>query len=295
MNTRPDTPNPARKLAWLTLCLLLAAVGLLAVSWLACRRPPPPSRPPVPVAASPRPVPVLPAPGWGHAYAGCPRPNPSFTDTLTVLTNAGYIVGYSESKKNPAWVCFRLFGPGSRQAPPRPSKFSADERTEARVRPEDYTRSGYDRGHMAPNYAVALCYGVRAQAETFLMSNIIPQRPKLNRTLWKDLEQREIRDYAQPGDSLWVVTGPVFADRPNCLRAGVAIPDACYRILVTETKGRPRMLAFLVPQSIAGTESLSAFLTRVDDVEEHTRLDFFSELPDEVENVVEAENHRELW
>ena len=49
--------------------------------------------------------------------------------------------------------------------------------------------SGYDRGHMAPNYAIDTVFGERAHKQTFLMSNIVPQRPELNQGPWKEIEQ----------------------------------------------------------------------------------------------------------
>ncbi len=55
-----------------------------------------------------------------------------------------------------------------------------DTLTIAKVTHNDYTHSGYDRGHMAPNYAIATRYGQEAQKETFLMSNIVPQLGNLN-------------------------------------------------------------------------------------------------------------------
>jgi endonuclease G len=163
-----------------------------------------------------------------YYYGGMPRTTASFPDQLTVLTNIGYVVGYSEARKNPSWVCYRLSQVGSLKAPPRPQQFTVDTRTGARVRPADYTGSGYDRGHMAPNYAIAICYGSAAQLETFLMSNILPQKPNLNRRIWERLEQVEIKEYAQRFKAVWVIVGPVFDAQPPRLRSGVAVPKACF-------------------------------------------------------------------
>lgn len=257
--------------------------------------PPESATPPVEPAKRPQEVaeqPFTPSAAT-YAYAGSPRPQ-EVTDSILVLTNTGYLVGFSEAKRDPRWVCYRLFRVNSLQAPPRPSGFLTDARTRSRVNQTDYTGSGYDRGHMAPNYAIALCYGVQAQRETFLMSNIIPQDPDLNRRVWEHLEETEIKDYAQRYGQVWVVTGPVFKGAET-LRSGVAVPTACFKILVRESNGQPSTLAFVIPQTVTGNEQPAMFLTSVDEIEKETGLDFFSDLPDDVENRMEGVTASRVW
>jgi endonuclease G len=128
---------------------------------------------------------------------------------------------------------------------PRPDNFAVDPRTAARIEPEVYTRSGYDRGHLAPNHAIATRYGAQAQAETFLMSNIMPQKHELNGGLWRQLEQRIATSYAGRFGEVWVLAGPVFGANPERLRGRVAVPEACYMIIVDESDDRVRAAAFL--------------------------------------------------
>src|SRR5690606_15577773 len=153
-----------------------------------------------------------------HTYAGIPVSE----QKLTVLKNKGYLVGYDEQRRNPAWVAYRVFPPTSFHPPQRPEEFQADRRTRAQIQPHDYRRSGYDRGHMAPNLAIALLYGPEAQRETFLMSNILPQTPELNRGVWKRLEARIIRRYATRFQEVWIIVGPIYsADSFTKLQCGV--------------------------------------------------------------------------
>ena len=154
--------------------------------------------------------------------------------------------------------------------------------------------SGYDRGHMAPNYAIAVCYGPQAQLETFLMSNIIPQRPSLNRQVWERLEQSEIRDYAPRYRQIWVIDGPIFR-HPGRLRGGENVPDACYKIIVREDYGQPRILAFIMPQTVRGTEPPTQFLTSVHEIEQETGLDFFNRMRPEVQKQLEAKTAAGMW
>ncbi len=230
-----------------------------------------------------------------YYYAGMPRTTAASPDQITVLTNTGYVVGYSESKKDPVWVCYRLSQVGSLQALPRPQQFSVDTRTRARISQADYTGSGYDRGHMAPNYAIAICYGSAAQLETFRMSNIIPQKPNLNRRVWERLEQEEVKTYAQRFKAVWVIDGPVFDATPPRLRSGVAVPKACFKIIIQEEYGQPRLLAFVMPQDATGSEQLGLFLTSVRAIEQETGLDFLNEMPRELQDKVESERAPQLW
>jgi len=61
----------------------------------------------------------------------------------------------------------------------------------------DYRNSGYDRGHLAPD--ASFDYNQTILKECYLMPNIVPQLPNLNRKVWKYLEIR-IRNYAKYSD-----------------------------------------------------------------------------------------------
>ena len=229
-----------------------------------------------------------------YCYAGTPRTTPSFTYQITILTNQGYLVGYCEARKDPVWAAYRLFRPNSFTAPTRPKSFLPDTRTTSRAHSGDYTGSGYDRGHMAPNYGIAVCYGPQAQQETFLMSNIIPQRPHLNREIWERLEQQEIREYAPRYRQIWVIAGPIFRSH-NHLKGGEDIPDACFKIIVREEDGRPTVLAFIMPQTVSGSESAQQYLTSIDEVERETGLDFFSAMPEDLQHQFETKPATGMW
>ena len=226
-------------------------------------------------------------------FGGLPRAT-SAGSQYTLLTNRAYVEGYSEARKDPVFGAYHLTGQPLGKTDKRPAKFSVDERTRDRVTTGDYTGSGFDRGHMAPNYAISVCYGQEAQLETFLMSNIIPQRPRLNRGIWKNLEQIEIRKYAQELEEIWVLDGGIFEGNEH-LHSGVNVPSACYKIIVDEQNGKPRVLAFIIGQNIEGTEDFTNFLTSVNSIEHKTALDFLSDLPDDIKKRVEAQVARCLW
>lgn len=205
------------------------------------------------------------------------------------MHNDGFLVGYSELRRNPLWVMYQAAPVSQRRPYKRPRQFETDERTMARVSSRDYSRSGYQRGHLAPSWLIAQLHGPKAQRQTFLMSNITPQKPGLNQKLWQRLEMVESDYFARWHDTVWVITGPVFDGNIEQLRSGVEVPDAFYRIFLDEpAPGDVRVLAFIVPQSVRGNEDLEQFLVTVDDIEEQTGLDFMPALEDEVERRIEA-------
>jgi len=84
-------------------------------------------------------------------------------------------------------------------------------------------------------------------------------------------------------------------EQPKKLPSGVAVPKAFYKILVDEVGGKPRMLAFIMPQEVKGDEPLNGFLVSVRKVEDLTHLDFFSEMNPELEQKLETETPQEPW
>ncbi len=184
---------------------------------------------------------------WGsfYYYGGMPRLSGSVSNTLTVLANTGYAVGYDESMRNPAWVC------------------------------------------------MAGCYGAQAQVETFYMSNVVPLRATLYRTLWQPLERDELDLYAQRFGQVWIMAGPIFDD--PTLHRGVAIPTACYKILVAEENGHPKALAFLLPQDVPPTAQLMQYLTSVQEIEQKTGLRFFPDLPADIQHQLATETAKSGW
>ncbi len=231
-------------------------------------------------------------------YGGVPRAATGAAQRVEfrVLTNRAYAVGYSDALGNPVWAAYHVQDLAKIPTPAaRPEKFEVDRRTVARVAPEDYANSGYDRGHLAPNYAIATHYGAAAQRETFLMSNITPQRHALNAGLWKDLELKIATSYPARYGEVWVLTGPIFGAQPRELRHGVLVPEAFFLIVIDEQEGKLRTLAFIVPQEAPASADPEKYLASIDDIQRRTGLDFLSELDDPSEHAVESQRAARVW
>lgn len=238
-------------------------------------------------------------------WNGKPDENPLFagpptrTDgtTLRLLVNTAYCVGYDEARRLPAWASYRLFDITNTNngIPERPDQFLPDKRTLSPVTSEEYTGSGFDRGHLAPNYAIARCFGADAQKETFLLSNIVPQRHSLNAGIWKSLEQRVAVNYTGRFAEVWVIDGPVFGNTVRRIPSGLEIPQAMFKIILDVQDNGLRVIAFIIPQDAPDDADLAKFLCSVDVIEQKTGLDFFPELDTTAQNALEAHTATRAW
>ena len=158
---------------------------------------------------------------------------------------------------------------------------------------EDYTRSGYDRGHLAP--AGDMKWSAKAMRESFYLSNICPQKPKLNRGIWKDLEE-QCRLWALDNGSLLIVTGPVITgDMKRLGKNRVAIPKAFYKVLCYHTVKGYKGIGFLFENRDYKDNSLKSMAIPIDSVEKVTGIDFFPSIPDDQENEMEAAVDWSRW
>ncbi|SFX73700.1 DNA/RNA non-specific endonuclease [Marinospirillum alkaliphilum] len=235
-----------------------------------------------------------------HAYAGLPQVQDwkNWQTWHRVLRNPGFMVGYSEFRMNPLWVTYRLEPVEPGPSDPRPQRFQEDRRTFTRVNHDEYTGSGYDRGHLAPNHAMSRVHGREAQLRSFLMTNISPQTPELNRRVWQRIEATALDHFAPIKGEVWVITGPVFGEPTQRLNGSwVEIPAGFYKIFVAPptAERRLKVLAFLVPQQVRGNEPLDQFLVTVREIEQLTGLNFLHRLPQELQDELETVIHPEPW
>ncbi|WNL40062.1 DNA/RNA non-specific endonuclease [Halomonas sp. PAMB 3232] len=222
-----------------------------------------------------------------------------FTNFHRVLRNDGFVVGWSDVRVNPLWVSYQVAAVADDTRIGSRPGFRPDWRTLWPIGTDSYSGSGYDRGHMAPNYAIAAVHGRSAQLDTFLMSNMSPQKPNLNRQLWQRLEESVMDHFAPRFDVLQVITGPIFPERftDNVMnRVGlVEVPEAFYKIIVAPHADAPLALAFIMPQDVRGNEPLADYLVTIDEIEARTGLDFFPRLSPATASVLEGEVNTQGW
>lgn len=216
------------------------------------------------------------------------------TSTTGAIVEHGFFtLSYSEIHEQAEWIAYELTTSHlSKNEFDRPY-FVEDRNVKTGSADwRNYKNSGYDRGHLCP--AGDRRFSYEAYHETFLTSNISPQDREFNSGVWNYLEQK-VRYWAKKYDGVYVVTGGVLKDGLTTIGdESVSVPEEFYKIILDASDGNYKMLAFLIPNK-PSSSSFYDFVVSVDEIEAKTGIDFFSALPDSVENKVEATIDLKGW
>lgn len=155
----------------------------------------------------------------------------------------------------------------------------------------DYTRSGYDRGHLAP--AADMAWDQEAMDQSFFFSNIAPQTPGLNRGIWKRLED-DGREWAQTHESLYIIAGPLFRSPVDTIGI-LPVPDGFFKAFLVYQRSSQQALAFVFPNTPEVPGNLADYVLPVDSLEMLTGTDWFDRLPDRIERRVERTVDLSFW
>lgn len=167
------------------------------------------------------------------------------------------------------------------------------------VCPEDYTGTGYDRGHQAP--AGDFTSSQTLVDESFYMTNMAPQVGiGFNRGIWRNLET-QVRAWTEQRGRLIVITGPVekapefdLPKRANLTRRScgnrelaIAVPEAFYKIVYQDEPRRA--IAFLLPNLKLPWSDLPKYRRSIAHIEDLTGIDFFPGLSLRDQRVLETQ------
>ncbi|MGL5785693.1 MAG: DNA/RNA non-specific endonuclease [Bacteroidales bacterium] len=211
-----------------------------------------------------------------------------------IISRKGYTVSYNSDYRNPNWVAYVLER-DELNAPKikRSDKFVKDPAVNlSQGGNEDYRRSGYDRGHLAP--AADMSWSQKTMSESFYFSNMSPQKPAFNRGIWKELEE-QVRKWADRESLLLVATGPVL--EKDLKRIGpnqVAIPKYFYKVIIDPVGSEKKGIGFVISNE-AGNKSLQSYAVTIDSVERLTGINFFEAMPDQLEETLEEQLDLRAW
>ncbi len=232
-----------------------------------------------------------------HAVLGVPFDKDSSDDYIIIRDQ--YVISYNKNTNICNWVAWELdsgwFGSVSRYS----GNFIADTSLPENfyhVKHSDYTNSGYDRGHMV--MSEERTQTAEDNKTTFLLTNIIPQTPDLNRGVWLRFETY-CNDLCWNQDKeLFVVSGPIIHSKATLNDAGIVpIPDSCFKIVVVLDRGQSlkdvtsstQVIAVVMP-NIAGIskDPWENYQTTVRRIEYSTGYDFLNLLPKSIQDTIET-------
>lgn len=230
--------------------------------------------------------------GQTGVIAGLEIPLLGEGDVVTIHT--GFSLLYDEEHEQPRWVAYELTRDEIYGVHERADNFRPDPSIPSgSATLADYRNSGYDRGHLIP--AADLPWAEEAMGDSFYMSNMSPQDPTFNRGIWASLEA-VVRNFASTEGAVHVVTGPILTDGPykTIGENKVSVPNFYYKVILDYTEPEKKMIGFLLPNE-GSRARLERFATSVDEIERISDLDFFPQLPDDEETLLEASFDISLW
>lgn len=233
-------------------------------------------------------------------------------------TNDSYGINFSTEwdtqKKSQRWSCYQLHagnrgGSNSRvvdgylfdeDMPNHDANYVCDEWGNAY---DPFWSSGYDHGHICPN--ADRKYSRAANRQTFFLTNMQPQRNIFNAGIWLEMENKVTKSWwpTSAGDTLFVVKGgTIDADKDiieyisnnhksaTPLTGYIPVPKYFFMALLRKQKTGYKALAFWVEHLSEdhSRDALGNYVVSIRELERLTGIDFFCNLPDDIENQVEA-------
>lgn len=218
--------------------------------------------------------------------------------TFVIRNEAGrYTLLYDTLYRQAAWVAYLLTrNDAETRGADRTNAFRSDPEVVARGWPtatdRNYAKSGFDRGHLLPS---ADRNGAREEnGATFYLSNVSPQRPGLNRCIWKSLEE-QVRRWAGRYDSLYIVTGGELRPGLERIRGGVGVPEYFFKAVLVRYRGEWHAAAFLIPNAEQIPGRYSDYVLTVRRLEERLGYNLYCNLPDSIADRVEVRYELDFW
>jgi endonuclease G len=200
------------------------------------------------------------------------------------LINLDYVVDFNADRGVANWVAYELLPAETVGEVKRKSGFKRDDRVPHSPVHKDYTHSGFDRGHLKP--AADSKSSSEKMAASFLMTNVAPQTPQLNRGSWKQLEEAT-RDWAHEFSAVYVVCGPGRTSQGALANGHVEVPATFWKAIL-RTAPDTACIAFMMPNQLAKLAPFPSYRIAVDSLEVAVGMDLFPQLPDAVEQRIEA-------
>jgi len=216
---------------------------------------------------------------------------PIIPDTIPslLLERYCYLVSYNKFTRQPNWVMWQLTGEHVMKRKDGVwNEYREDIELPSEIRStlDDYASSGYDRGHMCPGGDCN--WDDEGRDETFLLSNMCPQNPNLNRGDWKEIEIA-CRKWAKQYDNIYIVCGPIFfKSQEHEEKIGphqIPVPEAFFKVILCVESSSPKGIGFIC-RNTDGNRKKDFYVNSIRQVERVTGYRFYPNLNDSIQNVV---------
>ena len=181
-----------------------------------------------------------------------------------------YDLGYSYEYNMALWSRYTLDSEKLENIVPRPKKrFILDENLPKRtITHDDYTKSGYDRGHLTP--VDDLQYSYESASSTFVITNVVPMEKSFNRGIWQRLENY-VSDFIEKYNEAVIVTGPIFEGNLSYMGKdfNIPIPTSFYKLLVSD-----KCTEVYIVQHKNSSDDLSIFKSDLETLQKKTGIEF---------------------
>jgi endonuclease G len=233
-------------------------------------------------------------------------------------TNDKYGINYSVEwdceKKAQRWSCYQMhsgnYGGGNSRVvdgylfdddmPNHATNYVTDDNGDNF---DPFWSSGYDHGHICPN--ADRKYSREANRQTFFLTNMQPQRNVFNAGLWLKMENKLTNIWwpKSTGDTLFVVKGGTIDSEENIIeyicnrqksatskKGYIPVPKYFFMALLRKNNMGYKAMAFWAEHlnEDHSNDPLSNYVINIRELERRTGIDFFCNLPDDIEEDVET-------
>ena len=214
---------------------------------------------------------LLPLIGFSQVYV-------ESIDGEQIIEHKAYKLSYNENCEQANWVYYvNTINQIRNDSLERGTSFRMDPDVKTKTASNrDYSKTGFDKGHLAP--AADMLYDKDVVYEANYMSNISPQYPGLNRGPWLQLESR-VREFSWFQDSVHVLVGPILTGDMETIGGNeVCIPPSYFKIIFyKQCDGVWNITCFIMPnQNFEESEKkpLNEYMVSLQVVEEKSGLNF---------------------
>lgn len=224
---------------------------------------------------------------------------PMISDTISsdILNRRCYTVSYNKFTRQPNWVMWQLTGEHVMKRKDGVwNEYREDSELPSEIRStlDDFASSGYDRGHMCPGGDCN--WNDEGRNETFLLSNMCPQNPKLNRGDWKEIEIA-CRKWAKRYGNIYIVCGPIFLKSQKHKRIGpnqIPVPEAFFKVVLCTEPSNSKGIGFIC-RNTDGNRKKDFYVNSIRQVERVTGYKFFPNLEDSIKSLVYDMDNINNW